>query len=79
MWRHDADELARGNHLRLLPEPREMSLVTGHQVVARGVGAFQELVVIGVFRNAERRHGANRLRMIFDELQKLLPQASANC
>src|ERR1019366_713288 len=46
---HDADELAGRDHLRLLPEPRKMPLVAGHQLIgAGGIGALQELVVVRV-------------------------------
>ena len=54
VWSHDADELAGGDHLGFLPEPREMPLVAGHQVVgAGGIGAFQKLVVVRVLGHLE--------------------------
>ena len=50
MGGHDADELARRDHLGSLPEPWEMPQVAGHQIVgARGVGTFHEFIIVGVF------------------------------
>jgi hypothetical protein len=79
MRRHDADELAGGDHLGFLPEFRKMPLIVGHQVVGAGsIGALQELVIAGVFRDPERARGADELSMILDELEKLLPEAPAD-
>src|ERR1035437_8852627 len=72
MRRHDADELARRDHLGLLPELREMPLVACHQVIgAGGIGALQELVVAGVLRGVQRARRLDNLRMVLDELQEL--------
>src|SRR5882762_748351 len=66
---NDADELAGRDHLGLLPELWKMPLVAGYQVVdASRVGAFQELVVVGILRNLERTRGVNELRMVLYEL-----------
>ena len=59
---HDADEFAGCDDLGHLPEPREMPLVSGHQLIGAGsVGALQELVAVGVRRHLERAHRADRL------------------
>lgn len=70
MRSHDADELARRDHLGLLPELREMPLISGDKVVgAGGVGAFNKPVVVGVFCHLERAHGLDGVRMALDELE----------
>ena len=52
--RHDADELARRDHLGLCQELRKIQLIARHQIVgARGFSAFQELVIVGVSGHAE--------------------------
>jgi hypothetical protein len=54
---YDADEFAGSDYLGRLPELWKMPLVAGDQVVgAGGVGAFQELVVVGIPRDLERPH-----------------------
>src|SRR5216684_3740299 len=47
MRRHDADELARCDHLGALPELREMPLVAGYQIVGTGrTSTFQEFIIV---------------------------------
>jgi len=75
----DAGEFAGRDDLGLLPELWKVPLVTGYEVIGAGrVGAFQELVVVGVLRNLERMSRANELRTVLDELEELLPKASAD-
>jgi hypothetical protein len=46
---YDVDEVTRRDHSGFLPEPWEMPLVSGYQVVGTGnVGAFQKFIVVGI-------------------------------
>jgi hypothetical protein len=47
-------------------------------VGASRVGTLQKLVVAGILRDTERAHGADKLRVVLDELKKLLPEAPAD-
>src|SRR5689334_3116050 len=78
VWCHDADELTRRDHLGFLPEFRKVTLVACHQVVgARGIGTFQELVIVRVRCHLQRARGFEGVGMATDELQHLLLKALA--
>ena len=56
-----------------------MPLVTGHQVIgASSVGAFHELVVVGVRRHVQWARWLNGMGTSLNELQELLPDAPAD-
>src|SRR6266496_15571 len=75
----DVHKLARRDRLGFLPEPREMPLVAGHEIVGtRGLGALQELVVVRVARQLERTGGRDGMAMALDELEQLLAESLAD-
>jgi len=79
VWRHDADKLARGDHLGFLPEFWKVPRVPGHQVVgAGGISAFQKSVVVGVLCHLQRSRRDDAMRPARDELEKLPPETLAN-
>jgi hypothetical protein len=56
-----------------------MPLVAGHQVVgARGIGAFQELVVVRVLGDMDRPGRSDTVRMTADKLEELLAESLAD-
>src|ERR1700675_3485333 len=68
----DVDEFAGRDYLGLLPELWKMPLVAGYQIVDAGrFRAFQELVVVGIFRNLERALGVNDLSVVLYKLKQL--------
>src|SRR5260370_29524416 len=65
MGGHDADELARRDHLGSLPEPWEMPLVTGHQIVdasCRGQAHARSLSGLGGWRRTLRACAPSRIK-----------------
>lgn len=79
MWSYDADEFAGRNYFCLLPELGKMPLVASDQVIgASSIGAFQELVVVGILRDLKRSRRMHELRMILYELEKLPAKAPAD-
>ena len=79
VWRHDADKLARSDHLGFLPEFWKVPRVPGHQVVgAGGISAFQKSVVVGVLCHLQRSRRDDAMRPARDELEKLPPETLAN-
>jgi hypothetical protein len=79
MWSYDADEFAGSDYLSLFPESGKMPLVAGDQVVgAGGVGAFHELIVVGILRDLQPKCRSHELRPVPDELEKMLAKASTN-
>lgn len=55
MRRDDGEKLAGRDHLRTLPERREVALIAGHEVIgARGVCALDKPVVVRVGRHLQR-------------------------
>src|SRR6516225_1525520 len=76
---NDADEFAGCDHLGFLPESRKMPLVPGHQVVgAYGIGAFNELVIVGIARHLQCPRWLHQPGVAPDELEKLLPGSLAD-
>jgi hypothetical protein len=79
MRRGKANKVPCRYDLGFLPESWKMLLVAGNQVVrTRGIGAFEEHIVIGIagdFKAASRRHD---MAVIPDELQQLLASTFAD-
>lgn len=78
MRSHHSDELARSNDLRFLPELWEVSLVSSHQIISLGVGAFEKDIVIWVAGHVKLVRRGHKVSVCFDELQKLLLNAFAD-
>jgi hypothetical protein len=72
MGSHDADKLACRYHLGALPEPREMPLVAGDQIVsASRLCAFQEFIIIGVYRHLQLAGNLYWIQAVPEQLKKL--------
>ena len=75
----DADKFAGVDDFGFLPEPWEMALIAGDQIVrASGIGAFEENVIGEVGRNLKRAGGHDEMGPVFEELKKLAPESFAN-
>lgn len=78
MRSHDADKLARRDHLGLLPELRKMARVAGHQAIgARGIGALDESIAVAVLRHLERAQSLDRGRTVAKENSTLFRAPAA--
>jgi hypothetical protein len=79
MGRGKVDELSRCYDFGFLPESREMSLITRHQVVrARRIGTLEEYVVVRIACNLQTSGWNNNIAVVLDELEQLLTEALAN-
>ena len=49
MWSDEVEEFSRADNLRALPELREMTLITGHEIVSStSIRALHEQVVVRI-------------------------------
>lgn len=76
---HDVKELARRDDLGLLPEFRKMLLIAGYEVIGpRRIRAFEELIIVQVFRHQERAGRLDEVSLAPYEFEKLLAKPLAN-
>jgi hypothetical protein len=75
----DIEELSRRDDLCILPEFREITFISGDQVIGpRGVGALYENIVGWVTRDIREAWWEHVSRVIVDQLQELLPKPLPN-
>src|SRR6266496_6209239 len=76
---YDTNQLAGRDDFSFFPELREMTLVTGYEIVrAGGIGALEEDIVAGVGRDLKRAGGKDEIGPVFNELKKLTTKSSAD-
>ncbi len=79
MRSYDTNQLAGRDDFSFFPELREMTLVTGYEIVrAGGIGALKEDIVAGVRRDLKRAGGKDEIGPVFNELKKLTTKSSAD-
>src|SRR6266436_559117 len=79
MRSHDTNQLAGRDDFGFFPELREMTLVTGYEIVrAGGIGALEEDIVAGVRGDLKRAGGKDEIGPVFNELKKLTTKSSAD-
>src|ERR1043166_9254537 len=79
MRRHEAEELARGDDLSILPEPWKVPHVPSHQVVGTGsIGTFDKHIVLWIVRYLNCPHGFYEMSSLSDQIEKLLPRSLSN-
>jgi len=79
MRRSKSNEFSGRYDLGFLPESREMPLIACDQIVRTGsIGALKEHVVVGVACDIQAAGRDDRIAVVFDELQQLLPETLAN-
>lgn len=79
MRRHEAEELARGDDLNILPESWKVPHVPSHQVVGTGsIGTFDKHIVLWIVRYLNCPHGIYEMSSLSDQVEKLLPRSLSN-